>query len=237
MGAATQVLIVEDDKDLSAMLEERLLREGFYVRKAFDGNSGYEAALKEAPSLILLDLILPGLRGMEVCRKLKADPKTANIPIIMLTANADDVDVILGLEIGADDYVTKPFNIRQLLARIRAVLRRTQQSFSSTKVMFEFGPLSLDSTALEVQLNGEMISVTKSEFDILFYLVSRHGQVVKRSELLSILSPNPTELVERNIDVHIGTLRKKLGSFGKAIVTIRKVGYRCTSQDRLSANA
>ncbi len=228
MPNAAEILVIEDDRELMEVLDTRLGREGFRVRKAFDGKAGLDSVHAQAPSLILLDLMLPEMLGMDVCKRLKEDRETKNIPIIMLTANADEVDVVLGLELGADDYITKPFNLRQLIARIRAVLRRSHmEGCGEIPSMVTLGPVEIDRDGREVRVHKQPVQLTESEFQIFLVLAARAGQVVSRNELLQAISKSDANLVERNIDVHVGSLRRKLGPLGKLIVTVRSLGYKC----------
>jgi two-component system, OmpR family, alkaline phosphatase synthesis response regulator PhoP len=229
-----QILVIEDDRELVDVLCNRLAREGFTVQYTYDGVEGYKTAANSNPSLVLLDLMLPGMRGMDVCRQLKEKEHTRHIPVVMLTANAEEADVVLGLEFGADDYITKPFNFRQLVARIRAVLRRSNlQRSGSPPVRITLGPLEIDSAAREVRVYKKPVALTESEFQLLYKLASNAGQVCNRTDLLHLLSGGAS-LVERNVDVHIASLRKKLGSMGKYIITVRSIGYKCATHEQLA---
>jgi len=227
MGAAEKILIVEDDLAISEMVQTRLEREGFQVQCAADGLTGYQAVGSFKPSLILLDLTMPKMNGIEVCRRLREEDKTRKIPIIMVTANADDADVTLGLELGADDYVAKPFSVRQLVARIRAVLRRvTPSTVDVSADVLQVGGISLDQRTREVKVHGDIVALTLTEFDILWHMAKEAGKVFSREALLERLQRQDDSLVKRNIDVHVMTLRKKLGDEGPRIMTVRGIGYK-----------
>lgn len=233
-GQQDQILVIEDDRELVDVLSSRLAREGFGVDSRYDGLEGLQAVVDSPPSLVLLDLMLPGMRGMDVCRHLKEKEQTRHIPVVILTANADEADVVLGLEFGADDYVTKPFNFRQLVARIRAVLRRSQfQKPEAVPSRITLGPIDIDSAAREVKVYKNPIALTESEFQLLYKLAAHAGQVCTRADLLALLSTGAS-LVERNVDVHIASLRKKLGPMGKFVITVRSIGYKCATHEQIS---
>lgn len=227
-----RVFIIEDDKELSEILGERLRREGFEAQQFYDGNDGLSAIMTSPPSLILLDLMLPGRRGFEICKEVREKSSTANVPIVMLTANADESDIVSGLELGADDYVTKPFSFRQLLARIRAVLRRSERT-RDPNLKIQIGSLTIDPISRAASADGRSINLTESEFQILYALSSEAGKIFTRSELLQTMN-SQADLVERNIDVHVSSLRKKIGREGSRIVTIRNVGYRFMEEDEFT---
>lgn len=227
MGTSKGILLIEDDKELRELLESRLSREGFTVQSCGNGKEGFTLACDSLPSLILLDLMLPDMRGMDICRELKNRSETKHIAIIMVTANADEVDVVSGLEIGADDYITKPFSLRELIARINAVLRRFSPDANSSPVSNRiFGSLHIDMVGREVRVDNRIINLTHAEFELLDYLTSKAGRVVTRPELLKCIAKGEDTLVERNVDVHVGSLRKKLGTGGNCIMTVRSLGYK-----------
>lgn len=220
-----KILVVDDELDLVKLIQYNLGKDGYLALSAANGEDALVAARKERPELILLDLMLPGMDGLEVCKKLKADPDTANIAIIMVTAKGEEADITAGLKLGADDYVTKPFSPRELLARVQAVLRRTQ-AFSSPKDYIEIDGLTIDVNKHEVALKGETVTLTLTEFRLLHRLASRPGRVFARDQLIDAVSGQDTAVTDRTIDVHIASLRKKLKSFAGFIVTIRGIGYK-----------
>jgi DNA-binding response OmpR family regulator len=226
------ILVIEDDRDIVELLRYNLERENFNVFTARSGEAGMDLVWTESPSLILLDLGLPGIQGLDVCRKLKQQSKTAAIPIMMLTARGEESDIVLGLELGADDYMTKPFKVRELIARVRAVLRRSELASISGQPEVEApivaGPLSLDPVQHEARLDGELLNLTLAEYRLLRALVRNQGRVLTRQRLLSFITEGTAHITERNVDVHIRALRKKLGSDREMIRTIRGVGYRFT---------
>ena len=229
MGKNT-ILIVEDDPDIVELLQYNLEREGFATLAAADGEAGLAAAVDRQPALILLDLMLPGINGLDVCRRLKQDVSTHAIPLIMLTAKGDDADVVLGLGLGADDYVTKPFSPRQLVARIQAVLRRGPvKETTQAPERVEHGPLVVDSARHEVRADGRPVMLTLAEFRLLHALVASPGRVFTRDQLLDRITKGESVIIDRNVDVHVRAIRKKLGKHGGTIVTVRGVGYKCTA--------
>jgi len=221
-----KVLVVDDEADIVEFVEYNLLREQFEILKAYDGPSALKQAREHQPDLILLDLMIPGIDGLEVCRQLKASSETAWIPIIMLTAKGEEVDVVTGLEIGADDYVAKPFRMRLLLARIRAVLRRVSAAESPTPKILRVGDLVIDDERHEVQFEGQPLQLTLMEYKLLRFLAKHPGRVFSRSQILGNIQDEHVLVVERAIDVHIAALRRKLGSSADLIETVRGVGYR-----------
>lgn len=223
--AKESVLIVEDDPDIVELLQYTLEREGYPVLIARDGEKGLSEARRRKPGLIVLDLMLPGLDGLEVCRTLKADDSTRSIPVVMLTAKGEESDVVLGLEFGADDYMRKPFSPRELVARIRAVLRRGQP-VAEAKLRIELGGVVLDKERFEVTVDGEVVMFTRSEFR-LFWTLARHpGRVYSREDLVERLTDGEAVILDRNIDVHVSSIRKKIGDHGDMIATVRGVGYK-----------
>ena len=227
MMASEKILVVEDEVDILEVLEYNLSREGYRVLSTRDGDAGVYLARKEAPDLVLLDLMLPGLDGIEVCRRLKDDTVTRRIPIIMVTAKGDESDVVLGLGIGADDYVTKPFSPRELLARVKAVLRRgalKDEAGAGERVVFP--NLVVDRARHEVLLDGQPVEFTPTELRLLHFLASHPGRVFTRDQLLSRVIGEQAYVVDRNIDVHVRGVRSKLGEHRGLIETVRGVGYR-----------
>jgi DNA-binding response OmpR family regulator len=222
------VAVIEDEPDLCEMLTYALRREGFGVVAARDGVRGLDVVFETAPDLVLLDLMLPGLDGLEVCRRLKADPVTRGIPVIMVTAKAEESDVILGLGVGSDDYITKPYSPRELIARAKAVLRRTAglDDDAPTSYRVEHDGVVFDLTRHEVTIDGELVEFTPTELRLAHFLASHPGRVFARDQLLSRVIGARAVVIERNIDVHVRAIRKKLGAHDDLIETVRGVGYR-----------
>jgi DNA-binding response OmpR family regulator len=221
------VLVIEDDPDIRELVEYNLKREGFKVVSAADGERGLESARRAAPDLVILDLMLPGVDGVEICRRLKEDPLTRGIPVIMVTAKDDETDVVLGLGVGADDYVPKPFGPKALIARVHAVMRRgTLRDAQEAKERVAHGPLVIDRVRHEVLLDGEAMVLTPTEFRLLHLLASHPGRAFTRSQLLSRVIGESAYVLDRNIDVHVRAVRQKLGSHRELIETVRSVGYR-----------
>ena len=225
--AERSILIIEDDPDITELLQYNFERERFKVWTASTGEQGLALARGRRPSLILLDLGLPGIQGLDVCRFLRQDKSTSSTPIVMLTARGEESDVVIGLEIGADDYITKPFRIRELVARVKAVLRRSQPDrFSDAEHLVELGPLLIDSGRHEVRVNGGLVEFTLTEFRLLRFLASNPGRVLTRHQLLNEITAGTTFIVDRNVDVHVRAIRKKLGAYRDLITTVRGVGYK-----------
>jgi DNA-binding response OmpR family regulator len=224
---APVVLVVEDESDIRNLVVFHLTREGFRCRTAATGEEAIADARAFRPDLIVLDLLLPGFDGLEVCRRLRADPAMTGIPIIMLTAKADEVDRIVGLEMGADDYVTKPFSPRELVARARAVLRRARPVAPATRLLAA-GTLTVDPGRHVATVGGAPVLLTPKEFDLLETLLESAGRVLSREHLLSRVwgYARADEIESRTVDVHIRRLRAKLGPEGQRIATVKGVGYR-----------
>lgn len=222
-----KILIVDDEKDILKILSHNLSKEGYRIFEANDGEEALDMAVREMPDLVILDLMLPKIDGLEVCRELKSKDKTKNIPIIMLTAKSQEVDKVLGLELGADDYITKPFSPRELLARVKAVLRRTKDK-PQGKEVFSCGSLEVDFAKIAVKVNHKPIELTAKEFELLKTLIQVKGRVLSRDYLLDNIwgFDNAIEIQTRTVDVHIQTLRKKLKSEAKRIITVKNYGYR-----------
>jgi len=221
---ARSILIVEDEKDLAELLKYNLEREGYRCRCAFDGASAVAEIRKEAPDLILLDRMLPVISGDKLIAEIRKEPETAGIPIIMLTAKAEESDELIGFALGADDYITKPFSMKLVLARVTALFRRMESS-ASTPTVLSAGPIRLDPERYELTLEGEPTQVTATEFKLLRALMSAGGRVLNRSRLIDIILGTGAAVTDRTIDVHITSLRKKLGPAAGWIQTIRGVGY------------
>ena len=220
------VLVVDDEKDLVELIRYHLEKEGLTCFEAYDGESALQLARERHPNLIVLDLMLPGLDGLEVCRKLRKDPKTASVAIIMLTAKADEVDRIVGLEMGADDYMVKPFSPRELVARVKAVLRRGQSQ--DLPAVTKIGALVVDEGKHQVLVEGNIVDLTVKEFDLLCGLMKVNGRVLNRDQIMETVwgYSNAIEIESRTVDVHIRRLREKLGDEHKRVVTVKGVGYR-----------
>ena len=225
--AKESVLIIEDDPDIVELLQYNLQREGYPVFSARDGEAGLNEARKRKPGFILLDLMLPGIDGMEVCRELKQGDSTRHIPLIMITAKGEENDVVLGLEMGADDYITKPFSPREVIARVKAVVRRGSNKATTTRSRIEVGEVTMDTERYEVQVEGEVVPFTRAEFRLLWTLASNPGRVFTRDQLIEHITQGESIIIDRNVDVHISTVRKKLGSQSGLIGTVRGVGYKC----------
>ena len=224
-----KILIVDDEADIVEFVEYNLRREQYDTRTAADGTAALRRVREEQPDLVLLDLMLPGVHGLEVCRQLKAARDTAHIPIIMLTAKGEESDVVTGLELGADDYVPKPFSMRLLLARIRAVLRRHGLAATETPKVTRIHGLVIDDDKHEVQSAGTLVPLTLTEYKLLRFLARNPGRVFTRTQILDNIQDEQVIVVDRAIDVHVAALRRKLGTAGALIETIRGVGYRFKS--------
>lgn len=228
-----RILVVDDERDLVEMIEYNLRRNGFDVITAHTGPDGIDLAARALPDLILLDLMLPGLDGTEVARRLKADSRTAGIPLIMLTAKGEETDVVVGLTLGADDYITKPFSMKILLARLNSVLRRTSGAAlgeGDAGEVVRVGPLTIDPARYEALVDGEPVRLTVTEFKLLSALVSARGRVLSRDQLMDKAMGVDVYVTDRAIDVHITSIRKKLGNASWLIRTVRGVGYRLQEQ-------
>ena len=220
------ILIVDDEKDLVSTLEYNFEREGYQTRSALNGAEAVEQAKKTPlPDLVLLDLMLPDTSGTEVCRQLRAQAETKNIPVVMLTAKDDEIDRVVGFEVGADDYVTKPFSVRELMLRVRAVLRRSQSAPPPSEEL-NFGVLRVDPSAHQVWHDGDEVTLTALEFKLLTTLLSRKGRVQTRKQLLDDVWGIQADVSTRTVDTHVKRLRQKLGEAGEYIETLRGVGYR-----------
>ena len=222
----TKVLIIDDEADIVEFIEYNLRREQFDTRQASDGPAALRQAREEQPDLVLLDLMLPGIDGLEVCRQLRSSPETAHIPIIMLTAKGEEADVVSGLEVGADDYVPKPFSMRLLLARMRAVLRRHGRSDKEGPAVTHVGDLHIDDERHQVIMRGRELQFTLTEYKLLRFLARNAGRAFTRSQILGNIQDEHVLVVDRAIDVHVAALRRKLGEAANIIETVRGVGYR-----------
>ena len=224
-----KILIVDDESDIVEFVEYNLRREQYDTRSASDGTSALRRAREELPDLILLDLMLPGIHGLEVCKQLKSWRETAHIPIVMLTAKGEESDIVTGLELGADDYIPKPFSMRLLLARIRSVMRRTSRTGVTEPSMTRIHGLVIDDERHEVQYEGVSVQLTLTEYKLLRFLARNPGRVFTRTQILDNIQDEQVLVVDRAIDVHVAALRRKLGDAGAFIETIRGVGYRFKS--------
>ena len=223
-----KIVVIEDEADILEVIAYNLAREGFRPICARNGEEGLGKVREEAPALVVLDLMLPGLDGIEACRLLKLDPVTRSIPIIMVTAKGEESDIVLGLGVGADDYVVKPFSPKELMARVKAVLRRgaAKDDLAAGERIVREG-LLIDARRHEVRVDGVPVVLTATEFRLLHFLVSHPGRVFTRSQLLSRAIGEEAVVIDRNIDVHVGSIRKKLGPYRDLLETVRGVGYRC----------
>ena len=219
-----RVLVVEDEDDIAEVLRYNLIKEGFEVEVQPRGDTALEVLRKKPPSLLLLDLMLPGLDGLEIMRMLRRDPKTATLPVIMLTAKGEDVDRIVGLELGADDYVTKPFSPREVVLRVRGLLRRREQR--SDEQILEAGSIRLDVAGHRLEIDGTETPVTATEFRLLRELILNAGRVQTRDRLLTVVWGYSQDVDSRTVDTHVRRLRKKLGIEAERIETVVGVGYR-----------
>jgi len=221
-----KILLVDDEEDILNLVKYNLEREGYKVEAVMTGEQAVRNARENIPYLILLDLMLPGMDGLDVCRILKNDKGTGKIPIVMLTAKGEDSDIVTGLELGADDYITKPFSPRILVARVKAVLRREGRTEEGKSPLLKIGDLEIDSARHRVSVNGERTDLTATEFDILLYLARRPGWVFTRSQIINGVKGDDYPVTDRSVDVQILNLRKKLGNAGDYVETVRGVGYR-----------
>ncbi len=221
------VAIVDDEEDIVNLVSHHIKREGYKVKEFHNGRDFLLFLESIVPDLVILDIMLPGIDGLEICRMLKNRSRTSSIPIIMLTAKASEADVVVGLEIGADDYIVKPFSPREMVARVKSLLRRVN-SKEAREPKLEIGPISLNSERYEVTVNGKRIDLTTTEFKILEVLLEKRGSVFTRDQLLKKkrLWGDDKLVYDRTIDVHIKNLREKLGKAGNMIKTIRGIGYK-----------
>ena len=220
------ILVVDDEEDILELVRYNLEKEGFSVACVLSGEDALSEAKKRLPSLIVLDLMLPGIDGFEVCRRLKGEPSTASIPIVMLTAKGENADIVAGLELGADDYATKPFSPKVLVARIRNVIRRKKRERAAPEEGIEIRGISIDPGRRRVLVRGKVADLTATEFSLLFHLAARPGWVFTRGQLIDAVRGCDYPVTERSIDVQIAGLRKKLGVSGREIETVHGVGYR-----------
>jgi two-component system, OmpR family, alkaline phosphatase synthesis response regulator PhoP len=227
-----KIVVIEDEADILEVIAYNLKREGYDVVTSTSGEDGLEKIERTKPNLVVLDLMLPEIDGIELCRKLKSDPVTQAIPVIMVTAKGEESDVVLGLGVGADDYVTKPFSPRELTARVKSVLRRSKlRAETSVRERVAFEGVIIDPQRHEVKVDGEIVTLTATEFRLLHFLASHPGRVFTRDHLLTRVVGEDAIVIDRNIDVHVRAIRKKLGARRDLVETIRGVGYRFRDRD------
>ncbi len=227
MNRVPRVLVVEDEQDIAALIKHALERSGdAQVEVVGSGDTALRAVTNRAPDLVILDVNLPVLSGTEVCRVMRARPATANVPIIMLTARTSEADRVAGLDLGADDYVTKPFSLRELAARVRAVLRRKSAGAETPAALYEGAHLRADFEAVAIAVDGQAIRLTRREFELLKFLVENRNRVLSRDRLLERVWGYDRSIETRSVDVHVGRLRAKLGAAGPQIETVVGLGYR-----------
>ncbi|MDX9702176.1 MAG: response regulator [Candidatus Auribacterota bacterium] len=224
--AKEKILVVDDERNILELINYHLTKEGYIVIESTQGDGVFQKAKAVMPDLVLLDLMLPGMDGLEVCKQLKKDSQTQYIPIIMITAKGDESDIVSGLELGADDYVTKPFSPKVLVARVRTALRRKKKDNVDDKSALKIHELLIHPGRHEVLVNGKAVDLTYTEFSILQFLARRPGWVYSRYQIVDAVRGDDYPVTERSVDVQIVGLRKKLGDFGHYIETVRGVGYR-----------
>jgi two-component system alkaline phosphatase synthesis response regulator PhoP len=226
MAQKTRILLIEDEEDIASLIKLQAELLGYKLHVEVDGINGFRAIEREKPDLVLLDILLPGQNGFDICRKMKNHSQLKNIPVIILSAKVEELDVLLGLELGADDYIAKPFSPKILFSRIKAVLRRGKATEKKTAKNLSFGDFILEVDRYILRKGKEHIPLTLSEFGILKRLISHSGKVLSRNQLLDDIHNDDSFIIDRNIDVHIAALRKKLGEQGLFIETVRGIGYR-----------
>ena len=226
----SKILIVDDEQDIVELVSYNLEKEGFKTVKAFDGEAALKMVKLQKPDLIILDLMLPKMNGLDVCRAIRRNPETLSLPIIMLTAKTDEVDKIIGLENGADDYITKPFSIKELIARVRSILRRLQDGEKKTgQEVFQYEGLTINYTSCLVKVSGKQVTLSPTELKLLFFFSRNPGRVYSRSQILDHVWGDDTFITDRAIDVHIGRLRSQIEKDlenPRYILTVRGFGYK-----------
>ncbi len=220
-----KIVLIEDEEDIAALIKLQADIAGYKLLVEVDGLNGYRTVEKERPDLVIVDVMIPGQSGLDVCRKIKTHPELKSIPVIILSAKTEELDIVLGLELGADDYVSKPFSPKILFSRVRAVLRRNKEA-EKVPELIEFGPFTMEVERYLIRRKDKQIPLTLSEFSILRRLAQSPGQVLSRNQLLDDMQNSDAFVVDRNIDVHVASLRKKLGPNFDWIDTVRGVGYR-----------
>ena len=231
--ASDRVLVVDDEPEIVALVVYHLARAGFRVSSASSGTDALEIARRERPALIVLDLMLPGLSGYEVLEALRADPATAEVAVLMLTARREEADRVRGLTLGADDYLTKPFSPQELVLRVRAIIRRVSSRNTEESDVLTIGPLRIDRSAHHVAVDGDEVELTPTEYRLLLTLAERRGRVQDRGHLLETVWEAAPDIQTRTVDMHIQRLRSKLGVAGELIETVRGFGYRLTAPQAL----
>ncbi|MBN9377294.1 MAG: DNA-binding response regulator [Chlamydiales bacterium 38-26] len=226
-----KIVLIEDEEDIAALIKLQADISGYKLHVEVDGLNGLRAIEREKPDLVILDIMLPGQSGLDVCRKMKSHPDLKDIPVIMISAKSEELDVVLGLELGADDYVAKPFSPKVLFSRVRAVLRRGKEAPEKSQKVISFGSFVMEVDRYQLRKNDKPITLTLSEFGILKRLLMSKGKVLTRNQLLDDLQNSDAFVVDRNIDVHIASLRKKLGPNFNWIETVRGVGYRFLEEE------
>jgi two-component system alkaline phosphatase synthesis response regulator PhoP len=235
MSQRKRILLIEDEEEIASLIKLQAEILGYKLHVEVDGINGYRAIEREKPDLVILDIMLPGENGLDVCRKMKSHSGMKNIPVIILSAKKEDLDVVLGLELGADDYLPKPFSPNVLFSRIKAILRRVKEPRKAAQRMVKFGEFSLDVDRYLLRRAEQIIPLTLSEFGILKRLACNQGKVLTRNQLLDDINNDDSFIVDRNIDVHIASLRKKLGPTFDWIETVRGIGYRFRESSAKSA--
>ena len=220
------VLVVEDEEDIMEVIRFNLEKEGYEVNQALSGEKALQVIENNLPSLVLLDLMLPGINGLDLCRIFKQNDRTKAIPVIMLTAKSEDADIVAGLEMGAEDYITKPFSPRVLVARVRTILRRRESGVKDDSSVIQVEGMQIHPGRHEVTMGENVVDLTPSEFRILHYLARRPGWVYSRDQIIDAIRGHGYVVTDRAIDVQVVGLRKKLGDYGKFIETVRGIGYR-----------
>ncbi|WP_456392249.1 response regulator [Persephonella sp.] len=221
------VYVVEDDEDINDLLVYNLQKEGFKVQPFLSSVEALKSIYSNRPDIILLDIMLPDIDGLEFCKMVKSNPETEDIPIIMITAKSTEIDKIVGLELGADDYITKPFSIREVVARIKAILRRARRNRKENSIKVD--GLEIFPDRFELRVDGNPVNLTSKEFRILMLLVNNTGKVLSREKILENVWDSELDVYDRTVDVHIKKLRDKLGPYGKKIQTVRGIGYKWVS--------
>ncbi|MBK9294813.1 MAG: response regulator [Oligoflexia bacterium] len=220
------ILVAEDDKAILELIDYNLKLEGFKTCLVGQGDEVFSAVQKHKPDLVLLDLMLPGEGGIEICKKMRSTESTKRIPVIMLTAKSSETDKVVGLEVGADDYVTKPFSTKELMARVKASLRRNKLINQTQKEVLQKGDLTIDLRSYKVSIGSQEIGLTLTEYKLLRELMAAQGEVLSRGDLVSIVMGPDVSVTDRTIDVHLASLRKKINPYADHIETVRGVGYR-----------
>jgi len=226
MMSRQSVLVVEDEEDIMEVIRFNLEKEGYEVHQALSGEKALQVIENNLPSLVLLDLMLPGINGLDLCRIFKQNDRTKAIPVIMLTAKSEDADIVAGLEMGAEDYITKPFSPRVLVARVRTIFRRRESGVKDDSSVIQVEGMQIHPGRHEVTMGDNVVDLTPSEFRILHYLARRPGWVYSRDQIIDAIRGHGYVVTDRAIDVQVVGLRKKLGDYGKFIETVRGIGYR-----------